>query len=213
MMFFSRLQHWEPPNISGTIAATTMRIHAGQFKGRSLLGPPDSANTRPMTGLVKKSLSSMLAAWMDDTLVLDLFCGTGTMGLEAISMGARRCCFAERDRAVIHRLQRNIESLGVEDRSTIWSGDLMLGLPRRLAVLGEPADLVFVDPPYADVRRWDWDKQIATLFEPLGAHLAADGLVVLRTPKRVECPETLGPVTTKRTKHYGDMAVIILGLS
>jgi 16S rRNA (guanine966-N2)-methyltransferase len=165
-----------------------------------------------MTGLVKKSLTSILADWMDDTVVVDLFCGTGTMGLESISMGARRCCFAERDRAVIQRLERNIESLGVKDRTTVWTGDLLHSLRRRLASVREPIDLAFVDPPYADVRRWDWDQQIVTLFEPLGEHLAADGLIVLRTPKRVECPETLGPVTTKRTKHYGDMTIVILGL-
>jgi 16S rRNA (guanine966-N2)-methyltransferase len=165
-----------------------------------------------MTGLVKKSLVSMLGDWMTDTNVVDLFCGAGTMGLEALSMGAKSCAFAERDRAVLQRLRRNIETLGVEDQCDIWTGDILNGLSRRLARLDEPVDLAFVDPPYADVRRWDWDSQIETIFSPLGEYLAADGLIVLRTPRRVECPETLGPVTIKRTKHYGDMAVFILGL-
>jgi 16S rRNA (guanine966-N2)-methyltransferase len=189
-----------------------MRIHAGQFKGRSLLGPPDSANTRPMTGRVKKSLVSMLGDWMVDTIVVDLFSGTGTMGLETISVGAAHCYFAERDRTVLQRLRRNIDTLDVADRCTVWSGDILRDLPRRLAKLDGKVDLAFVDPPYADVARWEWDRQVETLFTPLGEHLADDGLIVLRTPRGVECPETLGPVALKRTRDYGDMTVFILGL-
>ncbi len=164
-----------------------------------------------MTGMVKKSLMSMLADWMVDTVVLDLYCGTGTMGLEAISMGARRCCFAERDRAVLSCLRRNIDGLDVSDRSVVWQGDLSLRLAGWLKALGEPVDLAFVDPPYADVRRWQWDDVTKTIFEPLAAHLAGDGLVALRVPGKVECPETLGGLVRRRHRNYGDMDIHIFG--
>ncbi len=189
-----------------------MRIQAGQFKGRTILPPPGSAETRPMTGMVKKSLMSMLADWMDDTVVLDLYCGTGTMGLEALSMGARRCCFADRDRAVVSRLRRNIDTLDVAPHSVVWQGDLSLRLAGWLKALGEPVDLAFVDPPYADVRRRQWDDVERTIFEPLAAHLAGDGLVVLRVPGKIDCPETLGGLQHRRHRNYGDMDIHIFGI-
>jgi 16S rRNA (guanine966-N2)-methyltransferase len=164
-----------------------------------------------MTGMVKKSLMSMLADWMADTIVLDLYCGTGTMGLEAISMGARRCCFAERDRSVLTRLRRNIDTLGVVDRSTVWQGDLSFRLAGWLATLGEPVDLAFIDPPYADVRRWQWEDVERMIFTPLGEHLASDGLAVLRVPGKVDCPDTLGPLVCRRQRNYGDMDIHMFG--
>ena len=85
-----------------------MRILAGEYKGRKLLPPPGRAQTRPITGSVKKSLFDMLGVRLVDAIVVDLYCGTGTIGLEALSRGAARCYFAERDRAVLERLRRNI---------------------------------------------------------------------------------------------------------
>ncbi len=188
-----------------------MRILAGTFKGRKLLPPPTSAQTRPITGLVKKSLVGMLAARLDGAVVLDLFCGTGTLGLEFISAGAARCCFAEQDRKVLARLQRNIDDLAVADRCTLWRGDVHLRLGGWLAKLGAPVDIAMVDPPYELVRRWDWDHAERTIFAPLAEHLAGDGLVVLRLPNRTECPQTIGGLTLQRHRKYGDMTLDLLG--
>jgi len=137
--------------------------------------------------------------------VADLFCGTGTLGLEALSEGAAKCCFAERDRKVVHRLKRNIQTLGLEDRCEMWHGDVQVRLASWLAGLDAPIDVAFVDPPYALVRRWDWRRAEQTIFAPLAEHLAGDGLVVLRLPKRVDCPRTLGRLRIYRHREYGDM--------
>jgi 16S rRNA (guanine(966)-N(2))-methyltransferase RsmD len=133
------------------------------------------------------------------------------MGIEALSRGASRCCFAEMDRQVLDSLKRNIETLGCQDRSTIWAGDVERRLTGWLAGLDRPADLVFVDPPYATSRIWDWPAMIAQTFEPLAAALAGDGLLVLRTPDDVELPQTLGDLKCVRRKSYGSMRITTWG--
>jgi 16S rRNA (guanine966-N2)-methyltransferase len=188
-----------------------MRILAGEYKGRKLLPPPGRAQTRPITGAVKKSLFDMLGGRLIDAVVVDLYCGTGTIGLEALSRGAARCCFAERDRAVLERLRRNIDAVGAGDRCAVWAGDASRGLTRRLAGLGGAVDLAFVDPPYAAARQWSWEQVGRTIFAPLAEHLADDGLVVLRLPGQVECPATIKGLEIVREKKYGDMALALLG--
>lgn len=188
-----------------------MRILAGAFKGRKLLPPLSAAQTRPITALVKKSLIGMLTGRLDGAAVVDLFCGTGTLGLEAISAGAERCCFAERDRKVFQRLRRNIETLGVAGQCTLWCGDVRAKLAGWLGKLEGAVDVAFVDPPYSLVRRWDWAQAEGTIFAPLGDRLADDGLVVLRLPRRVDCPPTLGGLTIHRHREYGDMTLDLLG--
>lgn len=189
-----------------------MHILAGEFKGRKLLSPPGKSITRPLTGSVKKSLFDTLSGYMGGAVVLDLYCGTGTMGLEALSRGARLCCFAERDRSVVECLRQNIQSLSAGERSVVWAGDVTHRLPGWLAQLDAAADVVFVDPPYADTRQWDWPQVERTIFAPLAGKLAADGLVVLRTPGGVEVPQKLGGLAVYRTRTYGDMTVTYYGL-
>jgi len=188
-----------------------MRILAGEYKGRKLLSPPGRAQTRPITGSVKKSLFDMLGGRLIDAVVVDLYCGTGTIGLEALSRGAARCYFAERDRAVLERLRRNIDAVGAGDRSVVWTGDAARGLAGRLAGVDGAVDLAFVDPPYAVARQWSWDQVGRSVFGPLAEHLADDGLVVLRLPGDVELPAKIKGLEIVRKRKYGDMALALLG--
>ena len=176
-----------------------------------MLPPPPQAQTRPITGRAKKSLFDTLGPYLDEAVVLDLYSGTGTMGIEALSRGAARCIFAEKDRNVVARLRRNIEACGAGDASDIWCGDIRMTLRPRLARLDRKFDIAFVDPPYADARRWDWAKAEANIFAPLADKLADDGLVVLRTPKGLEVPATVAGLTEMRTKKYGSMIITLLG--
>jgi 16S rRNA (guanine966-N2)-methyltransferase len=187
-----------------------MRILAGKYKGRVLLPPPPKAQTRPITGRAKKSLFDTLGPYMDAAVVLDLYSGTGTMGIEALSRGAAYCIFAEKDRNVVARLRRNIEACGAGDASDVWCGDIRSMLRPRLAGFEGIFDIAFVDPPYADARRWDWPKAEANIFVPLAEKLADDGLVVLRTPKGLELPTTIAGLTEMRTKKYGGMIITLL---
>lgn len=187
-----------------------MRILAGQFKGREILTPRGADVVRPITGLVKKSLFDILGGRLEDATVADLYCGTGTQGLEALSRGARRCCFADRDRLALNLLRRNIEALGVANQAVIWPGDVTARLAGWMKGLDHPLDVAFVDPPYADARRWSWAAVAEEIFDPLARHLAAEGVVVLRLPGEIEAPPRIGPLALAREKRYGDMTLLFL---
>ena len=151
-----------------------------------------------------------LAHRLGDAVVLDLYCGTGTLGLEALSRGAGQCCFAEKDRAVVQRLRRNIDTLGVADRCVVWQGDVTARLAGWLNALDAAVDVAFVDPPYADSRRWDWPRVEQALFTPLAERLAGDGIVALRTPAGLALPEVFERLHVRRTRRYSDMVVSLL---
>jgi 16S rRNA (guanine966-N2)-methyltransferase len=187
-----------------------MKILAGEHRGRTLLPPPKGAETRPITGLARKSLFSILGTRVVDAHVLDLFCGTGTLGLEALSQGASRCCFADRDRAVLARLRRNIETLGVGDVCTVWSGDVLRGLQRRLEALETSVDLAFVDPPYAASRSWDWGRIERSLLEPIAHCLSPGGVLVFRSDESAKLPHSPGGLTVARVRKYGNMVIALL---
>ena len=187
-----------------------MRILAGVHKGRTLLSPPGGGAARPITGRAKKSLFSMLGERLAGATVVDLYCGTGTLGLEAISRGASRCFFADRDWAVLARLRRNIAALGVAEQAEIWRGDVAADLPGWLAGFDGPIHIAFVDPPYRQTQRWDWRAAADRIFSALSDRLAADGLIVLRTPRKI-APPTAGPLVVVRTRTFGDMAILLLG--
>ncbi len=186
-----------------------MRIIAGEHKGRKLL-PPKGMTTRPITDRVKAALFSILGEAVIDAVVVDLFAGTGSMGLEALSRGARSCCFAERDRTAIERLTRNIEAMGLTDRCRIWRGDILRRLPGWLAELPGPADLAFVDPPYALVERWQWAQATGGIFDPLAAKLAPGATVVFRCERNIALPEAFGLLSLRDRRDYGTMSLLFL---
>jgi 16S rRNA (guanine966-N2)-methyltransferase len=187
----------------------SMRIIAGQFKGREIL-TPRSGPVRPMTGMVRKSLMDILAPRLDGAVVADLYCGSGTLGLEAMSRGAARVFFAERDRRTAAVLRQNLQAFGVLDRCRVWEGDLTARLAGWMEGCGQAIDIAFVDPPYADARSWDWSAADREIFSPLAGRLAAGGVVALRVPGDVTPPQTLAALAAARVKRYGDMIVVLL---
>src|SRR5580693_9482897 len=100
-----------------------MRIIAGRHRGRKLL-PPLGDVTRPVTDRVKQSLFDILTPNLSEAVVYDCFAGTGSMGLECLSRGAKHVTFFEADRSAVDRLRKNIETLGVKNRANIITGDL-----------------------------------------------------------------------------------------
>lgn len=156
-----------------------MRIIAGEFRRRTLHSPKGLV-TRPMPDRVKESVFSMLGVRIEDAACMDLFAGSGAVGLEALSRGARSCVFVERDRHALDALDENIDMLGCIDRSQVVAGDA-LGLS-ILARCPRPADLIFLDPPYPMVRDpLTWDR-VRGQCAQLVRLLADDGFLVLRTP-------------------------------
>jgi len=106
-----------------------------------------AATTRPMTDRVKTSLFSILNPVLPDAQVVDLFAGTGSLGIEALSRGATFCTFIERDRACLRTIARNLERTKLADRGLILGRDAWRGV-RELIADGTQADLVFFDPPF-----------------------------------------------------------------
>ncbi|WP_458095590.1 16S rRNA (guanine(966)-N(2))-methyltransferase RsmD [Roseomonas sp. WA12] len=127
-----------------------MRIVAGQWRGRALQAPP-GATTRPTADRVRQALFDSLshAPWagrdhLQGATVLDVFAGTGALGLEALSRGAAHATFIEQDRAALASLRANIAALKAEPLTRILAGDAL-----RPPRVGTPATLLFLDPPYA----------------------------------------------------------------
>lgn len=121
-----------------------MRIIAGQFAGRDLTSPADS-RVRPTAEHVRGLLLDMLAPHLRDARVLDLFAGTGALGLEAISRGAKQADFVEFRPASLHALRANIAALRLRDRTRVFKRD---ALPFAGALAADSYDLAFADPPY-----------------------------------------------------------------
>jgi 16S rRNA (guanine966-N2)-methyltransferase len=173
-----------------------VRVVAGAFKGRRLHVPP-GRGTRPTADRVREALFSMLAG-VEGASVLDLYAGSGALGIEALSRGARDAVFVERDPRAAETIERNLALAGV--RAAVRREDV-------LAFLGRPTEaayhLVFCDPPY------DLGPRIAgRLAESLPALLSEDARIVTESDKRhpIELPL---PLLVERT--YGDTRVAIHG--
>ncbi|MCR9193341.1 MAG: 16S rRNA (guanine(966)-N(2))-methyltransferase RsmD [Hyphomonas sp.] len=156
-----------------------MRIVAGQFKGRPIQAPKTDA-TRPTSDRARESLFNMIAhaEWtppLDGARVLDLFAGSGALGLEALSRGASFCVFVDNANVALTVLRKNLAVLGVEDsakvqrRSAAKLGDMPAALDARF-------DIAFLDPPY---KKGLVEPCLKSLLE--GDWLASDALVVVET--------------------------------
>lgn len=157
-----------------------MRIIAGEFRSRRLITPRDDSTTRPIPDRVKVSLFGLLRGHCGGANVFDGFAGTGAIGLEAVSRGAARCVFVEKDRDAAEMLRQNIEALGAQDRCELVIGDA-LG-PGSLARAPRPLTLAFLDPPYALVREPVGWMRVKAQLEKLIGMLGEDGFAMVRTP-------------------------------
>lgn len=158
-----------------------MRVIAGEFKGRRLV-TAKGLETRPILDRVKESLFSILTQEIPNTRVLDLFCGSGTLAIESLSRGASSAVMVDISRRARVAAERNIVTLGIEDRIELIGGDACRAI-RKLAGREERFDLIFVDPPYF---KGFAGPVLATIRE--GNVLADRGLLVLRHHKK-EVPE------------------------
>ncbi len=182
---------------------TFVRIIAGEFRGRRLLPPADLA-TRPITDRVKQSLFDILSQRLPGATVFDVFAGTGSLGLEALSRGASQCVFFELHRPAAVRLRKNIEALGLGDRCRIVTRDVLALGDADLQPLARPA-LVFFDPPYPLVR--DRPAEVARAAMVFARRMSADGRLMLRVEKGGAFAPDL-PVTDGRA--WGSMRVLFL---
>ncbi len=125
-----------------------MRIIAGLRRGHKLDGPA-SKWTRPTSDMVRESIFNILGEDVNDLEVFDVFAGTGALGLEALSRGARHCIFVERDRENVPVIRKNVGALRFEDRASVLGADAFRWI-RSFHPLDDQPKLVFLDPPYAE---------------------------------------------------------------
>src|SRR5688500_19982693 len=149
-----------------------LRVIAGSAKGRTL-DAPHGGGTRPATDRIRETLFAILEPILGDARVLDLFAGAGTLGIEALSRGSASVTFVERSAEALKALRKNIASTGFDDRAEGVAANVLACLDQRV---GGPYDMVFCDPPFADVAILD-----ATLAHPrLAGALAPEAHVVAR---------------------------------
>jgi 16S rRNA (guanine966-N2)-methyltransferase len=118
-----------------------VRVIGGEFRSRRLKSLP-GLDTRPTPDRLRETLFNVLAARIADSVFMDIYAGTGAVGIEALSRGARRCVFIEKDRRAVEVIRENLATLGLESRSQVLTGKAATLLERT------HADLVFLDPPY-----------------------------------------------------------------
>jgi 16S rRNA (guanine966-N2)-methyltransferase len=171
-----------------------MRLTGGLNGGRRLIAPR-GRQTRPTAAKVREAIFNILGPPPDS--VLDLYAGTGALGLEALSRGATSAVFVEREHAALSALRRNIKELGFEGRATVLGADVCTGL-RRLAGSDARFSWVFLDPPYVK-------ETEGVLAELAGSGLLTScAVIVLEHDRRNRPPESAGTLFLTDRRQYGD---------
>lgn len=188
-----------------------MRIISGSKRGMNLLAPR-TPGTRPITDRVKESVFNILSSRygsLEGACVADLFCGTGSLGMEAISRGADRVVFFESDGRVVDLLCRNIEKAGFGSRAVVRRANAF-----RFGFASVPEarkfDVVFVDPPYRQSEDVALESQLGRLLQGLAGQITGEGVVVVRTHEGVVLLEEYGGLTVVDRRRWGTQAVTFL---
>ena len=178
-----------------------MRVIAGRFGGRRLVAPKGRSTTRPTSDRVREAIFSMLGD-LHEARVLDLFAGTGALGIEALSRGAARAVFVERDPAALAALQANLRALELDEHEAeVRRGEALAAL-RSARERAETYDLVLIDPPYR--RAGAMGGELSPALAPL---LSAQARVVVESDRRAPLELSWGEI--ERERRYGDTTITI----
>jgi 16S rRNA (guanine(966)-N(2))-methyltransferase RsmD len=176
-----------------------MRVIAGRLGGRRLKAPKGTV-TRPTSDRVREALFAMLGE-LHGASVLDLFAGTGALGIEALSRGAERAVFVERDASAAKVLHANLEALGLEPGAAeVRRADALAAL-RSARTRKETYDLIFIDPPYSHAR--DWEPELSAILPSLSRPAAR---IVVESDRRAPLELRLD---VEQQRRYGDTSITI----
>ena len=186
-----------------------MRVIAGSARGVPLKGPPGSG-TRATYDKVRGAIFDALAAEVVDARVLDLYAGTGALGIEALSRDAVSCLFVEKSAAACRVIEANLRTTRLAERGKVWAMSVSAALERLETACGlqeafrPPYDIILLDPPYGDPTILDVVERVSR-----SGLVARGGFVVLEHGKRLSPAPQLGALCLWRTRLYGDTAVTI----
>jgi len=180
-----------------------MRVTGGILKGRHLAALK-GLRIRPSSDLIRQVIFNLIGQDMTGLRVLDLFAGTGSLGIEAISRGAEWAVFVDQSRQSIALIEKNLRLCGCRDCAVLLRKDLRRGLPSESAGLKGPFDVVFMDPPYGK-------RMIPPLLEELCRRevLAAAPLVVAEALKSDALPPDAGKLRLARSRIHGETKIAI----
>lgn len=183
-----------------------MRIIAGEYKGRRL-DSLEGMDIRPTSDKVRESLFNILGNAVIDSVFLDLFGGTGGVGIEALSRGAKHVVFVDASSKSIKVLKGNLERLNINKNVEVYNTDYTTAIS-KLHKYGKEFDIIFIDPPYrvgiAEAALKEIDKH------PI---IKQSGLIIVEHDSRDEMPERLGRLYKHRTKKYGNTTLSFYSIS
>ncbi len=174
-----------------------MRVITGSARGM-VLRTLDGDNTRPTTEKVKEAVFSAIQFEIEGRRVLDLFAGSGQMGIEALSRGAASAVFADRDKGAVKVIKENIEKTGFTENTNVVQMDYLAFLNMNTLVF----DIVFLDPPYDT-------GMLEKALDRVGEYVAEGGVVICEHPYSSAMPEAYGSLKKYRDYKYGKTAVTI----
>ena len=177
-----------------------MRVVSGIYKGRVLKGY-DLVGTRPTMDRVKESLFAMLQPYLKNSVCLDLFAGSGNLGIEALSQGARSVVFVDRSKLAIQTIKENLHLLQVKEETLVLRGDFL----EVLKTLSHSFDLIFLDPPYQS----DYIEKSLVVIHQCSL-LKEGGIVVLESDKEEKMRYDEGVYEKIKERQYGDKLVRLL---
>lgn len=184
-----------------------MRVIAGAYRSRKLKGP-GKLRLRPTSDRLRETLFNVLGPAIADSLFVDLYAGTGAIGIEAASRGAREVILVESHKATARLARENIEALGIGSCVELVEDDALRAL-EKLSVRRLVADFIFLDPPYDDSQ-----EHLKVLEYLDSSHLVAPyGMVIVEHRDKTELPGRLDRLERSRLLEQGDAALSFYGLA
>jgi 16S rRNA (guanine(966)-N(2))-methyltransferase RsmD len=175
-----------------------MRVISGKYRSRKLIAPP-GLDTRPTSDRLRETLFNVLAASVPGSVWLDLFAGTGAVGIEALSRGAQRVHFVEASVRAARAIRANLASLGISDGFSLVERDAATAL-RQLETQSVTCDFCFLDPPYRQTR--DYEQVLS--FLSTSKLLKPDSMVIAEHGKHLDPGESFGKLHRRRKLRQGD---------
>lgn len=176
-----------------------MRVISGIAKNRKLKAPPGQ-NTRPITDMIKEALFNVIGPKVIDSSFLDLFAGSGSVGIEAISRGAKQVIFIDSSYEAIKVIKYNLEHCGLYEKAQVYKNDVFKALDilkKRNLIF----DIIYVDPPFTNPKIFD---QVMLSLDSKHTLLAPNGVIIIRTQRNKSLPDHYDNLVKNKLSTYGE---------